>query len=227
MITEFQHIASLVGDPTRAAILWTLLDGKAFTSSELAAMVDTSPQNISMHLAKLVQGRLLSVESQGRHKYFKYASKEIAYGIESLATLAGPLRSRSEALNPKSPIRYCRTCYDHLAGHIGVAITQSLVKQRIIEENKDEFKLSHKGEKWFHQLGIPVEELKDQRRSFLRPCLDWSERKPHMAGALAAALLNHMLSSDWIRRTKNSRVVVITGKGRKEMYDLLKIQVEA
>jgi DNA-binding transcriptional ArsR family regulator len=216
MESRFKEIASLIGDPTRATILWVLLDGKAFTATELAIAADTSPQNISMHLSKLVQAELLSVESQGRHKYYKFSNKDIAYAIEALANLIPPAKAMKTV--KENPVTHCRTCYDHLAGKVGVLITDSLLQQKII--NAD-FEVSKK--KWFTDFGIDIDELRQQRRSLLRPCLDWSERRHHIAGSVATALLDIMLEDDWIRRTKNSRAIVITGKGQKKMYEYFKI----
>ena len=218
MESRFKEIASLIGDPTRATILWVLLDGKAFTATELAIAADTSPQNISMHLSKLVQAELLSVESQGRHKYYKFSNKDIAYAIEALANLIPPAKAMKTVKD--SPVTHCRTCYDHLAGKVGVLITDSLLQQKIIDAG---FEVSKKGEKWFTAFGIDIDELKQQRRSFLRPCLDWSERRHHIAGSLASALLDIMLEDDWIRRTKHSRAIVITAKGQKKLYEYFKI----
>lgn len=218
MESRFKEIASLIGDPTRATILWVLLDGKAFTATELAIAADTSPQNISMHLSKLVQAELLSVESQGRHKYYKFSNKDIAYAIEALANLIPPAKVTKTV--KENPVTHCRTCYDHLAGKVGVLITDSLLQQKIIDPD---FEVSKKGEKWFTAFGIDMDELRLQRRSFLRPCLDWSERRHHIAGSLAAALLDRMLEDDWMRKTKNSRALVITAKGQKKMNEYFKI----
>jgi DNA-binding transcriptional ArsR family regulator len=221
MENQFKQVATLIGDPTRATIMWTLLDGKAFTATELAITADTSPQNISMHLTKLVQADLLSVESQGRHKYYKFSRKEIAYAIEAMANLIPqPVAGKNNHLvNDLSPVKYCRTCYDHLAGRVGVLITDSLLKQKIINNSNNTFEITRKGEKWFSALDIPINDLKLQRRSFIRPCLDWSERRNHMAGSLAASLLDKMLSSDWVRKVKNSREIIITAKGQKKMNE--------
>jgi DNA-binding transcriptional ArsR family regulator len=226
MENQFKQIASLIGDPTRAIIMWTLLDGKAFTATELAIAADTSPQNISMHLAKLIQADLLCTESQGRHRYYKFSRKEVAYAIEAMANLL-PYPSEPGAISEKSSdIKFCRTCYDHLAGRIGVLITDSLLQQKIIvEATNNNFDVSRKGQRWFSGLGIDIEDLHRQRRSFVKPCLDWSERRHHMAGSLAASLLDTMLTSDWMRRTKNSRAVVITGKGRKKLHEYFKLSV--
>jgi DNA-binding transcriptional ArsR family regulator len=225
MENQFKQIAALIGDPTRATIMWTLLDGKAFTATELAIAANTSPQNMSMHLTKLVRADLLCVESQGRHRYYKFSGKEIAYAIEAMANLIPHPTAKNPGLENSSSIKYCRTCYDHLAGKVGVLITDSLVQQKILINRNNSFEVSNKGQKWFYGLDIPVEDLKQQRRFFVRPCLDWSERRHHIAGSLAASLLDKMLSSDWLRKTKNSRAVIVTGPGRKKLYEYFKISV--
>ncbi|MDN3672074.1 winged helix-turn-helix domain-containing protein [Flavobacterium branchiarum] len=226
MEEQFIKIATLIGDPTRASIMWTLLDGKAFTATELAIVANTSPQNISMHLGKLLDANLLCVEKQGRHKYYRFSTKEIAYAIEGMANLiAKPLNSKMESIEKLSPIKHCRTCYDHLAGKIGVALTNSLLEQNIIIDTDTNFEVSLEGEKWFSDFGINLNEVKKQRRLFLKPCLDWSERKNHMAGSLAASLLSKMLADDWLRKTANSRAIIITGKGEKELFRYFKIIV--
>ena len=227
MENKFKQIASLIGDPTRASIMWTLLDGKALTATELAIVADTSPQNISMHLTKLVQADLLCVESQGRHRYYKFSRKEIAYAIEAMVNLI-PHATALKNINTENipAIKHCRTCYDHLAGKVGVAVTDSLLQQKIIIDLNNVFELSKKGENWFADFGIDVTGLKEQRRSFLRPCLDWSERRQHISGSLAASLLDKMFLADWIRRTKNSRAIVITSKGQKAFYDHFKLNVK-
>ncbi|NOT93903.1 ArsR/SmtB family transcription factor [Ferruginibacter sp.] len=227
MENQFKNIASLIGDPVRATIMWTLMDGKAFTATELAITADTSPQNISMHLTKLVNAELLAVETQGRHKYYKFSRKEIAYAIEAMVNLIPHTTALKKINTEDTPaIKHCRTCYDHLAGKVGVAITDSLLEQKIIINSNNIFEISKKGEDWFADLGIDVQGLKEQRRSFLRPCLDWSERRHHIAGSLAAALLDKMFLADWIRRTKNSRAIIITSKGQKELYGRFKVNVK-
>ncbi|MEO8763414.1 MAG: winged helix-turn-helix domain-containing protein [Ginsengibacter sp.] len=222
---QFKQIAALIGDPTRATIMWTLLDGRAFTATELAITADTSPPNISMHLNKLVHAGLLKVESQGRHKYYKFSGKEIAYAIEAMANLVPRPHTNKSGYQEVAPIKYCRTCYDHLAGKVGVLISDSLLQQKIILNKNDSFELSNKGQNWLYGLGIHIDELQQQRRFFLRPCLDWSERRYHIAGSLAAAILNKMLSEDWLRKINDSRAVLITGKGKKNLYEHFKISL--
>ncbi|PAM94158.1 transcriptional regulator [Flavobacterium sp. IR1] len=220
MEDQFIKAAGLIGDATRAAIMWTLLDGRAFTATELSIAVNTSPQNMSMHLGKLLEANLLCVEKQGRHKYYRYSSKEVAYAVEAMASLIPkPELSLKKKSENYPQIKYCRTCYDHLAGKIGVALADSLVAQKIIIEKNNTFEITLEGEKWFSDFGINLEEAKKQKRIFLKPCLDWSERRNHIAGSVGTLLLNKMLEHDWIRRTKDSRAIIITGKGEKEMLE--------
>jgi DNA-binding transcriptional ArsR family regulator len=226
MEDQFIKTATLVGDATRASILWNLLDGRAFTATELAIAVGTSAQNISMHLAKLLDANLICVEKQGRHKYYRFSNKEVAYAVEAMANLI-PKTDASVKRKPEEypPVKYCRTCYDHLAGKIGVALADSLLEQKIIIERNGIFHISAEGEKWFSDFGINIKEAQRQKRIFLKPCLDWSERRNHFAGSVGALLLNKMIAEDWLRRNKNSRAVTITGKGEKEFLSYFKIIV--
>ena len=251
MEQQFSQLASLIGEPARAKMLWNLLDGRAFTATELALMGEVSPQSASMHLNKLLQAKLLIVEHQGRHRYYTLASREVAYAIEAIASLlpvgqsegstdgqpaggtqigvsgkgTGETRSgNAESVVRNGDIKYCRSCYDHLAGKIGVAMTDKLVaKQLLIPETNRAagYTLTPTGLVWFTRLGIDIDALKSQRRAFTRQCLDWSERRPHIAGSLGAALLEKMQQEDWVRAIKNSRALLLTGKGEKKLQELL------
>lgn len=226
MEKQFIEIASLIGDPVRSKVLWTLMDGRAYTATELSIYADTSPQNISMHLSRLVQSDLLSVEKQGRHRYYRFSRQEVAYAIEAMANLVQVKNvEKKTPVEADNAIRYCRTCYDHLAGKVGVAITASLLKQQHIILNKNAFNLTGKGRKIFTSLGIDLPALEQQRRILVRPCLDWSERQYHMAGALGASLCDTLLQEGWMRRTRNSRAVIITAKGQKMLYTYFKIDL--
>lgn len=226
MEDQFIKTATLIGDATRASILWNLLDGRAFTATELAIAIETSAQNISMHLGKLLDANLISVEKQGRHKYYRFSNKEVAYAVEAMANLIPkPEISAKKKTENYPPIKYCRTCYDHLAGKIGVALAESLLEQKIIIEKNNTFEVTSEGEKWLSDFGVNIGDAKKQKRIFLKPCLDWSERRYHIAGSVGTLLLNKMLEQDWIRRTANSRVIIITAKGEKEMLKSFKIIV--
>lgn len=220
MEAQFKQAAAMIGDPTRATILWTLMEGKSLTATELAIACNTTPQNISMHLQKLLQAEMLQVESQGRHRYYRFSRTEIAYAIEALIHIA-PSEPAVEKTVQLAPIKYCRSCYDHLAGKVSVALTDSLLRQRILVYEKNTFDVTPKGVKWFQAQGIDCKLLRSKKRAFARPCLDWSERRHHLGGALGAALFELMLNADWLRRTAHSRVVVVTGKGMKKLQHLL------
>ncbi len=226
MDSEIAKLTSLIGDPIRTTILWALLDGRAYTATELAATAETSPQNISMHLSKLLRAEMVSVEKQGRHKYYKFSKPEVAYAIEAIANLI-PNEERRKIVsdNSNTEIRFCRSCYDHLAGRVGVMITEGLLKQKLIVPDKKSYDVTKRGARFFSELHIDIDELKRQRRAFAKPCLDWSERKHHLAGSLGAALLNKLISLDYLRRTKNSRAIVVTAKGQMKFYEIFKVSI--
>ena len=225
MDEKFSQIASLIGDPVRSKIMWSLLDGRAYTATELAVYTDTSAQNISMHLNKLVTAGMLNVEKQGRHRYYNYARPEISYAIEALATLIPSPSSIGDEVKTDQPVRFCRSCYDHLAGRIGVALTENLLDKNYIFKMEKDFDVTPLGKSFFESLGIDIIRLKLEKRSFARACLDWSERKHHIAGSLGAAILSYMKVNDWIRTTDNSRAIVITGNGRQALHDRLGFNV--
>jgi DNA-binding transcriptional ArsR family regulator len=216
MENDITHIASMIGEPVRAKILWTLMDGRAYTARELAIGVETTPQNLSMHLSKLLHAGLLAVEAQGRHRYYSYSRAEVADLVEAMANLIPAeqvLRKDTDVV----PIKFCRTCYDHLAGKVAVSITESLLRQKLIVYRGKDLDVTLKGVQWFAEWGIDCGEVKKQRRAFAKPCLDWTERRHHLAGALGAALLEKMLEAHWFRRTAQSRAVVVTAKGRQAL----------
>jgi DNA-binding transcriptional ArsR family regulator len=219
MENQIKSIASLIGDPIRSLILWTLLDNKAYTAIELSNIAETSPQNVSMHLAKLLNANILHVDKQGRHRYYRLANPEVAFAIEAISVLI-PENKRKNVIDNNSDIKYCRTCYDHLAGKIGVLVTENLVDNKFLESGENNhYHLTFEGECFFESIGINIENLKLKKRAFAKICLDWSERKYHLSGALGQALLNKMIQEDWIRRKKNSRAVIITHKGENELKE--------
>lgn len=223
---QFSHLASLLGDKSRLIMLWHLLDGRAYTATELSLCADISCQSASSHLSRLVDACILIVEKQGRHRYFRYANPDVAQAIESMASLL-PLSwelKRTERVAPAG-ITYARMCYDHLAGKAGVVITDALVRKNILEVSGKTYQISVHGTDWFRSIGIHTNELARQKRSFAHPCLDWSERRHHVAGALGASLLNMMLQEDWIRKTAHSRELFITPKGKMELLHKMNVEV--
>jgi DNA-binding transcriptional ArsR family regulator len=224
--SRFSSIALLIGEPARATMLWKILDGGMHTATELAIAADLSPQNASMHLSKLVNAGLLSVSKRGRLKYYQFANPNVAYVIEAIANLMPKdnLMPPDDASNG-SRIRYCRTCYDHLAGKVGVAITDKLLSKKIIEVKNEDFVISKNGVKWFDNLEISIPELQLKKRVLARKCLDWSEKRPHISGALGAAFANRLFDLKWLQRTKNSRIVSITPLGQTKIHELLGLVV--
>ena len=218
---EFAEVASLIGDKNRSIILWHMLDGRAFTATELSVLADISSQNASNHLAQLVKSNLLTVEKQGRHRYYRFASDEVAHAIESMASLTGSVSSK-KMIEPVG-IKYARTCYDHLAGKLAVDIARAMLERKILRLASNQFILAETGKNWFEANGLKLESFENSRRPLIRTCLDWSERKFHIAGTLGAALLQMMLKEDWIRRKRNTREVLLTGKGKSKIENWLGI----
>jgi len=209
------EVAALIGDPARANMLAALLDGRAFTATELAMVAGITPQTASGHLAKLTTARLISVESQGRHRYFRLAGPEVAGVLEGLMTLSvkGPPRHRPPGPRDET-LRYARTCYDHLAGTLGVSLAWALVAQGVLDPDED-FAVTESGAAALADFGLPVEGIACRRRPLTRRCLDWSERRPHLGGALAAALLDRFDTLGWVKRLPDTRAVTVTAAGRR------------
>lgn len=214
-------IGQLLGDPTRTLMLEMLYDGRAWSATELASSAGITPQTASSHLRKLVDAGLITVESRGRHRYFELAGPDIAEAIEALLVLATRRLNQPEPVAVRcEPLRLARSCYDHVAGHFGVALTDAMLQKNILVTAQDSFALGSKGMEFMVSLDIDVEVLGKGRRAFARRCLDWSERRYHLGGALGAALMSAMVERKWIRRCPDSRVLNITGQGRKRMVEL-------
>jgi DNA-binding transcriptional ArsR family regulator len=220
---RFAEVASLAGDPARAAMLHALMDGRALTATELAHAASVTPQTASGHLARMATGGLLGVAKQGRHRYYRLASPAVAQMMESIMQLASVPDSvqRPLVVGPReAALRTARTCYDHLAGHLGVALADALGEGGRIELAADGGLVTESGVAFFERIGIDVGALTTPRsgrpaRVVCRPCLDWSERRPHLAGGIGAALCTHSFAQNWIRRIGGTRAVAITPKGRR------------
>jgi DNA-binding transcriptional ArsR family regulator len=208
------RIAALIGERARAEILAALMADRALTATELAGIAEVSKQTVSAHLAKLLDAGLIAVACQGRHRYFRLADHDVAGLLESLMGVAfrtGAVRVRP---SPREPaLRKARVCYDHLASDCGVAAYESLLAQRVFSGDGANLRLTDAGASWFSSLGIDTTALAAQRRALCRPCLDWSERRHHLGGALGAALLERLFALGWASRAEGSRVVVFTRKG--------------
>ena len=213
-------IASLLGERARADILTALMAGPALTATELAAEAGITKQTASAHLGKLLDARLVAVESQGRHRYFRLADRDVAQLIEHLmgvAYRAGAVRLRS---SPREPaLRKARVCYDHLAGELGVGLYDALLDRRLVTAAGTRLGLSAKGWRAFEALGIDLNALARRRRPLCRACLDWSARRHHLAGALGAALLDRFVALGWARVAQGSRVVSFSAAGETALRE--------
>jgi len=205
--------AALLGDPARAGIVTALWDGRARPAGELARVAGVAPATASEHLAKLVGGGLLRVQPQGRHRYYRLAGPDVAHALEALARLLPPRAATIEG--EMTPMRRARLCYDHLAGRLGVAIADALVARGWLRPGEDAYALAPSGRRGFERLGVDVGVLERGRRPLLRSCLDWTERREHVGGALGAALAMHLLERDWLRREHGSRAAIVTTAGRR------------
>jgi DNA-binding transcriptional ArsR family regulator len=211
-------IAALIGDNTRAEVMTALMSGMALTATELADIAGVTKQTISAHLAKLVDAGLLAVEAQGRHRYFRLADHDVAALLESLMSVAfrtGAVRLRS---SPREPaLRKARVCYDHLAGELGVLVYDQLLRRGAFGLDPDGMRLTRNGAVIIHELGIDAAAVASGRRAFCRTCLDWSERRHHLAGALGDALLARFEELGWARRSLDSRVVAFSEPGERAL----------
>jgi DNA-binding transcriptional ArsR family regulator len=215
------RIASLLGDPARADVLTALMTDRALTATELAAIAGVTKQTMSAHLSKLLDAALVAMDRQGRHRYFRLADPDVAGLLESLMGVAfrtGAVRLLS---SPREPaLRKARICYDHLAGEFGVTAYEALLRRGVFELAHEDLRLSEFGVAWFRRLGVDTDAASRQRRTFCRPCMDWSERRHHLAGSLGAALLSRFHDLTWAARDRNSRVIRFTPPGERAFRDL-------
>jgi DNA-binding transcriptional ArsR family regulator len=221
---QIAEVAALVGDPARANILCALLGGRALTASELAFAASVTPQTASGHLAKLLTAQLVQLMKQGRHRYYRLAGPHVGQMLESIMTVAmtGPPRFQPASKRDDN-MRRARTCYDHLAGALGVSLTERLRERELVFLGDEAGEVTAAGADFLSHLGVDLNAARAQRRLFCRPCLDWTERRPHIGGALGAALASRCFELKWIERMSSSRALTITLAGRqglKEYFDL-------
>lgn len=220
------RVGALLGDPARAGMLTALLGGIALTAGELAQAAGVTRQTASAHLAQLEDGGLLAREKQGRHVYFRFASDEVAALVEGLGVFATRPAGRTPSPGPRDPaLRHARVCYDHLAGTLAVAILDGLVAQEVLRQEGDAIALTEPGAARMEGFGIDVGALRAKTRPLCRPCLDWSERRHHLAGALGSALLARFVELHWMRRTEGSRRVSVTPAGTLALRETFAIRV--
>ena len=222
---DIAQIGSLIGDPARANMLTALMSGKALTATELAGTAGITLQTASSHLSKLEAGFLISQRKQGRHRYFTLADDEVGLLLESLMGFAADRGFTRHRTGPKDPaLRKARVCYNHLAGDYGVRLLDSLVAEVVIAGSGDALALTEPGQEKMAALGIDLSALTRSRRPVCRTCLDWSERRSHLAGSLGEALLDLFLDKGWARREAGSRAVHFTGNGEKEFAKLFPLR---
>jgi DNA-binding transcriptional ArsR family regulator len=224
---QLARLAALIADETRAACLLALLDGRAWTAGELARHAGVAASTLSEHLGKLVAGGLLTEERQGRHRYVRLADARVAHLVEDLAAQVSPAavprpRNLRES-SAGSAMARGRTCYDHLAGRLGIAVTDALTSRQLLRQDMG-FALTDAGLAWFGATGIPLD--RKGRRPLARACLDWTERRPHLAGVAGAALCRHALAEGWCVRIGSERAVKVTATGERALTDLLGIDAE-
>ena len=217
MQPDISKIAKLIAEPARANMLLALMGGKALTATELSLEADITAQTASMHLSKLVNGDLIVVRKQGRHKYFQLLNYEVAQLLEGLLNISEDFTPAEIFTGPKDPqFRATRVCYDHLAGKMSVELYDSLVKNNFLMDAKDTALLTESGREWFTAFGVDLQQLERKKRPVCRACLDWSERRSHLSGSLGKWILDDLLSMGWAKREPGSRTLSFSSAGLKK-----------
>ena len=225
MAPHLAEVANLVGDLARANILLALMDNRALTAGELAHAARVSPQTTSSHLVKLTNAKLLQVTQQGRHRYYRLASPLVAQMLETVMVVAGDRLSKLPPSSKASEeLRAARSCYDHLAGRLGVACAEALTARGFIILEPEGAQLTPCGMDFLDELGLKIHSLPRSRRIFCRPCLDWSERRYHLAGRLGALFLGFCLDRQWLERRSDSRALRITRLGAQQFAEIFQIE---
>jgi len=224
----FSGTAFLLADPARAIMLTALLDGRALPAGELAYAARVTAQTASSHLAKLLAGGLVALEIEGRHRYYRLAGSHVAQALEHLAAIRPDAQIRRRALSPEAQrLRFCRSCYDHLAGRVGVALTRALEERAYLRPTESKrLDVTAAGSEWLARLGIDLRGIKPSRGGLARQCLDWTERQHHVAGPVGVELMSALCASGWLRRGRESRAVEVLPKGRRELRAQLGVDVD-
>jgi DNA-binding transcriptional ArsR family regulator len=207
------EVAGAIADPARSRMLCSLLDGRARTATELAAVADVTASMASNHFSRLREHGLVEQLVQGRHRYYRLANSRVARALESLLSITGQPAIPFQPSTPAA-LRHARTCYDHCAGEVAVRLHDVLLQANWIEAQGKDYTLTEKGVERLVKLGVDVDAMRDKRRRLAYPCMDWSERSPHIGGALGAAILELMLKRGWVTRQLDSRALNVTSKGR-------------
>jgi DNA-binding transcriptional ArsR family regulator len=227
MNPDYPQVAKCLASPARSAMVGCLLDGRAMTAGELARAAGVLPSTASEHLAQLVAAGLVTATSQGRHRYFTLASADTAEGLEALARICPRRAPRSlTASREDAALSFARICYDHLAGRLGVAILDAMLANDWLQSEGSGFAVTGDSHRGFLMLGVDLDAAHSRRRVFARGCLDWTERRSHLAGALGAAVASGLLSQKWLERRERSRGVRVTPEGSEKLSEVLSVQVE-
>jgi DNA-binding transcriptional ArsR family regulator len=220
------EIAALVGDPARANILGALMDGRALTASELAYAAGVSPQTTSGHLAKLTDARLLDLVKQGRHRYYRIKTPLVGQMLEGIMAVAAdaPPRYRPPSRQDEE-MRRARTCYDHFAGMLGVGLADSLCRHEYVLLADEGGEVTESGVAFLTRFGVDLAQLRQRRRAFCRPCLDWTERRAHIGGSVGAGLSTRLFELGWVARKRDTRAVTITARGQKGLKEVFGLSI--
>lgn len=223
---QIAEVAALVGDPARASMLCALLGGRALTATELAHAAGVSPQTTSGHLGKLHAARLLVLMKQGRHRYYRLAGPQVGQMLEGIMNVAlqGPPRYQPKT-RLDDAMRHARTCYDHFAGALGVSLTDRMIERELVVLGDEAGEVTSTGVKFFSTLGVDLSAARARRRVFCRPCLDWTERRPHIGGAVGAALAQRCFELKWVERIRDSRALRITPAGHRGLMEHFALSV--
>ncbi|MFZ0816615.1 MAG: helix-turn-helix transcriptional regulator [Candidatus Sulfotelmatobacter sp.] len=216
------RIAGLIGEAGRIQMLTTLLDGQGHPAAELAMAASVSPQTASSHLAKLLDGELISSERRGRQRFFRLKNSDVATAIEALGALA-----EDSGTDAMPELRFARTCYDHLAGVLAIALRNELLGKGVMRQGKDTFLVTSDGERFLRRFEIDTSALRKARRAFAYKCLDWTERHHHIGGSVGAALLARFMEMKWLARMRGTRTVRLTHAGERGFEEIFGVRHEA
>ncbi len=223
---QITEVAALVGDPARANMLIALLGGRALTATELSNAAGVSPQTTSGHLGKLSAARLVVLMKQGRHRYYRLAGPQVAQMLESIMSVAldGPQRYQPKT-RVDEQMRHARTCYDHFAGQLGVGVADAMIARDFVVLGVEAGEVTTAGMEFLARLGVDLSGAQAKRRVFCRPCLDWTERRPHIGGTVGAAFAQRCFDLKWIERIRDSRAITITPSGRRGLMEALSLSI--
>ena len=227
MRTDFAAVAKLLANPARSAVLDALLEGRALTAGELARLAGVRASTISGHLAELADGGLVTATAAGRHRYYQLSSTEVADALEAFSRIcpAGPVRSLRQSTAARS-LRLARVCYDHVAGALGVTLLDRMCAAGWLADGScPDLEVTEPGARALIGIGVDIEDCRRARRHFARPCLDWTERRSHLAGALGASITSALLAQQWLRRNSTGRGLQVTTQGQNGLRDTFHIDV--